>query len=130
MIYDGRCVFCTASVRRLQWLDGRNRLAFLSLHDPLVTERFSDLSHEQLMEQLYIIPHSQPQQRLGGAAAVKYLSRRLPKLWIIAPLMHLPFSLPLWQWLYRQIAKRRYWIANKNGTACDEGGTCELHHRR
>ncbi len=36
VIYDGHCKFCRAGVTRLQWLDGKNRLAFLSLHDPEV----------------------------------------------------------------------------------------------
>jgi hypothetical protein len=46
----------------------------------------------------------------------------LPRLWCLAPLLHIPGSLPLWQFLYRQVAKRRYKIA---GTC--EDGTCRLH---
>ena len=130
VIYDGQCVFCTGQVRNLKRWDGRDRLAFVSLHDPFVAEHFPDLSHQQLMEQLYLIPATDEgygQQRLGGAAALRYLSRKLPRLWILAPLMHIPFSLPLWQWGYKQVAKRRYRIAGRQGEACDEDGTCELH---
>lgn len=130
VIYDGRCVFCESQVRNLMWLDGKNRLSFISLHDPWVAEHFPDLSYDQMMEQIYLIPaseHGYSDDRLGGAAAIRYLSRRLPILWIVAPLMHLPFTLPIWQWGYRQIAKRRYKIAGKQGMQCDEDGTCELH---
>jgi predicted DCC family thiol-disulfide oxidoreductase YuxK len=126
VLYDGRCVFCTRSVHQLRKFDGKNRLAFVSIHDPLVAERFPDLSLEQLMEQMYVIPHSNPHQRYGGAAAIRYLSRRLPKLWLLAPLLHIPFSMPLWQYLYRQVARRRYRLAKHSGE-CDESGTCELH---
>lgn len=126
VLYDGNCVFCSEGVRRLLKFDGKNRLAFLSIHDPLVAERFPDLSLDQLMEQMYVIPNSDPQSRYGGAAAIRYLSRRLPKLWIMAPLLHIPFSLPLWQFLYRQVAMRRYRIAKQN-RHCEEGGSCAVH---
>jgi predicted DCC family thiol-disulfide oxidoreductase YuxK len=109
-------------------LDGKYRLAYLSIHDPIVAKEFPDLSMDLLMEQMYVIPNSDPQLRFGGAAAIRYLSRRLPKLWVIAPLLHIPFSLPLWQFLYRQIAKRRYRIANEKNR-CDESGSCKLHDR-
>lgn len=131
VIYDGRCVFCTHGVRQLQWLDGKQRLAFLSLHDAIVEQRFPDLSYEQLMEQMFVVPQAQPTARFGGATAIRYLSRRLPKLWVFAPLLHLPFTLPLWQWLYRCVARIRYRIANKSNSAeCDENGTCELHQKK
>lgn len=132
VIYDGNCVFCIGQVKNLQRLDGKNRLAFISLHDPFVTEHFSDLSHDELMEQLYLVPNSAngySPKRYGGAAAIGYLSRRLPKLWVLAPLMHIPFTLPIWQWMYKVVAKRRYKIAGKNGPACDENGTCDLHFK-
>jgi predicted DCC family thiol-disulfide oxidoreductase YuxK len=129
VIYDGKCVFCTNGVRQLRRLDGRNRLAFLSLHDPQVPMLAPELTHAQMMEQMFVIPRSDSSQHYGGAAAIRYLSRRLPKLWITAPLLHIPFSLPVWQWLYTQVAKRRYRIANKNGN-CDDEGTCEVHFRK
>jgi predicted DCC family thiol-disulfide oxidoreductase YuxK len=126
VLYDGNCVFCTKSVQQLHQLDGRNRLAFVSIHEPVVAERFPDIKFESLMEQMYVIPHHAPEKRYGGAAAIRYLSRRLPKLWIMAPLLHVPFSMPLWQFLYRQVAKRRYRLAKQKGDVC-ETGTCELH---
>ena len=122
VIYDGECSFCTRQVRRLDRFDGGNRLAFVSLHDPLVAERFPDLSHDDMMRQMYII--DQRGNRHGGAAAFRYLTRRLPRLWLLAPLLHIPFSLPLWQWAYMQVAKRRYRISA--ATECDNGA-CEIH---
>ncbi len=126
VLYDGHCVFCTGSVKQLERMDRRNRLVFVSIHDPVVAERYPDLTFEQLMQQMYVIPRNQPDHRYGGAEAVRYLSRRLPIFWPFAPMLHIPFSLPLWQRLYRWIARRRYLIANKDGAMCD-GSTCELH---
>jgi len=122
VIYDGHCRFCTGQVRNLARLDWRRRLSFLSLHDPRVAEQYSDLTHEQLMEQMYVIDRRGG--RHGGAAAFRYLTRHLPLLWLLAPLLHVPGSLPVWSWCYRQIARRRYWFGR---TATCEDGACKLH---
>lgn len=105
VIYDGQCGFCRAQVDRLARWDGRGRLCFLSLHDPQVAERFPDLTRSQLMQQMYVVANNG--RRYAGASAVRYLVRRLPRLWPLVPLVYFPLSLPIWQWLYRQIARRR-----------------------
>jgi len=125
VIYDGDCRFCTGQVERLGRWDSGGRLAFLSLHDPEVASRYPDLSHEQLMEQMFVV--DQAGRRYGGAAAFRFLTRRLPRLWPLAPVMHLPFSMPLWQWAYRQVARRRYRIAGRN--SC-ENDACSVHLNR
>lgn len=122
VIYDGQCNFCRAQVEKLRWLDCcGNRLSFLSLHDPRVAEWYPDLKHEELMEQMYVVDRRG--RRHGGADAVRYLSRRLPTLWPIAPLLHLPFTAGLWRWGYRQVAKRRYQLAGKS---CEDDA-CRIH---
>ncbi len=97
----------------------------MSLHDPAVNDRYPDLTHEQMMKQIYVI--NQAGQRFGGAAAIRYLTRRLPRLWWAAILTHIPFTLPLQQWVYDIVAKRRYKIANKNGTVDCDNGSCDIH---
>ncbi len=123
VIYDGHCAFCRKQVQRLHAFDGGGQLAFVSLHDPIVPQRYPQLSHDELMKQLYVV--DQQGNAYGGAAAFRLLSRRLPRLWFLAPLMHIPFSLPLWQWCYRAIATRRYRLQ----ADCDDG-TCQLHQRK
>ena len=134
VIYDGNCVFCAKQVKNLIRLDGKHRVAFASLHDEFIADQFPDLSYDQMMEQMYIVPSASGQagyssKRLGGAAAIRHLTCRLPKLWIFAPLLHIPFTMPIWQWVYMQIANRRYKAASKSGAECDEDGTCELHFK-
>jgi predicted DCC family thiol-disulfide oxidoreductase YuxK len=124
VIYDGNCHFCTRQVERLNRWDRDHKLAYLSLHDPAVQQYVPNLSHDQLMDRMYVV--DQKGQQYGGAEALRYLSSRLRRLWPIAPFMHIPLSLPVWQWFYGQVAKRRYqW----NKAAC-EGGTCHIHFKR
>jgi predicted DCC family thiol-disulfide oxidoreductase YuxK len=78
-----------------------------------------------MMKQMYVIDRHGG--RHGGAVAIRYLSRRLPSLWLLAPLLHIPFTLPLWSWLYNQIAIRRYRM-NPPGNC--ENGACEIHFRK
>ena len=128
VIFDGDCNFCLSQVRKLKWADGRsNRLSYVSLHDPFVSEQYPDLQHDDLMEEMYLVDTSG--NRYGGAKAFRYLSRRIPLLWILAPILHIPFSLPLWKLMYRFIAKHRYKLAGKNSAEQCEGGTCEVHLR-
>lgn len=124
VIFDGQCRICTAQITNLARFDRGGRLAYLSLHDPQVPERYPDLTHEMMMEQMYVI--DQQGRRHGGAESIRYLSRRLPLLWPAAPVLNFPGSLPLWNRLYRWIAQRRY----RYGKLDDcEGGSCELHQR-
>lgn len=113
VIYDGHCSFCSAQVRILHRLDVTRRLAFLSLHDPMTARRYPDLTRDRLMEQMFVVTPGG--KRIAGAGAVRYLTRRIPLLWIFAPFLHIPGSMPLWRWLYSQIARRRYRLA---GTRC------------
>lgn len=121
LIYDGQCNFCRASVKSLRKLDWTGRLAYITLHDERVGQRWPDLSYDQLMAQIWLV--TKDGQTLGGADAMQYLSLRMPALWPLAPFMNLPFSMPLWRGIYRWIARNRYRIAGRN---C-EGGACSLH---
>lgn len=121
VIWDGRCNFCRSQVERLRRFDFRNQLSYLSLHDPRVSQFVPDLSYDQLMEQLWLVTPAGAQY--GGADAGRYLSRHLVGLWWLALPLHLPFSMPLWRWLYRSFAQRRYSISGKS---CDEDGTCHV----
>ena len=125
VIYDGHCRLCLAQVRNLFRWDAGKRLAFLSLHDEEVSRRYPDLSHEALMQDMYVVDRRGRRHR--GAAAVRYLSRRLPWLYPLAPLLHIPGSLPIWQWCYRQVVRLRYRFGRVD--SCQDG-SCRLHGAR
>lgn len=126
VIFDGDCEFCCAQVQRLHRWDGKGRLAFKSLHDPDVAQYVPDLSHDELMREMLVL--TRDGRRFGGAKAFRYLSRRLPKLWWLVPLIHVPGSLPFWNWAYQTIALHRYRFNSgwHRGTCSD--GRCKLRH--
>ncbi len=121
VLYDGMCRFCRSQIAILRRLDLTGRLEFVSLHDPRVAHDFPEIPYDDLMREMYVVDRQGVAH--GGARGLRVLSRRLPLLWPLAILLHLPFSQPLWNWLYAIIARNRYRIAGK----CDEGGTCRLH---
>ncbi|MBA61237.1 MAG: thiol-disulfide oxidoreductase [Planctomycetaceae bacterium] len=119
VIYDGDCQFCRRQVKRLNRWDGKQRLSYISLHDKFVASEYPELTKDEMMQAMYLIDRKGKPHR--GAAALRVISRRLPKLWLLALLLHIPFTLPIWSWVYRQIAKRRYRLN------CDTGA-CEIHY--
>ena len=125
VLFDGQCNFCRSQIDILRRLDLKHRLSFVSLHEPEVATRFPGLTHAQMMEEMWIV--SPEGKKFGGPFAVRYLTRRLPILWPMMPLLHFPFSMPLWKFLYKLIAKYRYKIAGRN---CEPNGTCSLHHQK
>jgi len=125
VIYDGECKFCTASVRRLHRSDRHGLLAFLPLQDPEVARRFPDLTYDEMMQYMVVVPPDG--RRLRGAEGFKYLSTRLPLLYAMAPALHLPGLMPLWQWFYRKFAKQRYRWGRIESCA---DGSCKLPTRR
>jgi predicted DCC family thiol-disulfide oxidoreductase YuxK len=119
VIFDGHCRFCRGQIAILRRCDLAGRLDFVSLHDPIVARDYPELAPEKLHAQMFVVDcggHAR-----GGAEAVRYLSRTLPLLWPLAVPLHVPGSMPLWEAIYRFVARNRYRIA---GT-CDEG-TCRL----
>ncbi|MEM8866082.1 MAG: DUF393 domain-containing protein [Planctomycetota bacterium] len=127
VLYDGQCNFCRASVTKLVWWDCQDKLAYLSLHEPEVAERWPDVSLDRLHEEMCIVerpasPH--PGRQHWGAEAIRYLSLRLRRLWWLAPVMYFPGIMLLAKPAYRFIARNRYLIAGK-AEEC-ESGTCSI----
>ncbi len=119
VLYDGQCRFCRSQIAILQWLDWSARLQCTSLHDPSVARDFPEIPQTRLRDEMVVVDRGG--RARGGAEAVRYLSRKLPLLWPLAVLLHIPGSLPLWNWLYAFVAKRRLLIAGR----CDDG-SCRL----
>lgn len=120
VIYDGHCKFCRANVRWISAID-QGKVAYVSLHDAIVKERWPELTYEQLMDHLYLIDGD---DKFPGAAAFRFLSRKLVALWPLAPVMHIPRSLPLWQFCYDRISRIRYRFGKIDDC---ENGSCSIH---
>ena len=121
VLYDGACGICTRQVARLPWWDSQGSLAYLSIHDPEIARRWPDLSRERLLEEMCIVDvHG---ERHWGPYALRYLTRRLRRLWWAAPLFHFPGFMWVGEPLYRFIARNRYRLSR---TGCD-GDACDVH---
>jgi predicted DCC family thiol-disulfide oxidoreductase YuxK len=121
VVYDGDCGICTAQVSKLPGMDRKGRLAYLSLHDEEVQRRWPEVSRDRLMEEMLIVDRKG--KRHWGPEAIRYLTRRLPRLWPAAPLAYFPGSMLVWRPLYRWVARNRYRFSGAN---CDTG-SCSLH---
>ncbi|TWT47505.1 thiol-disulfide oxidoreductase DCC family protein [Botrimarina hoheduenensis] len=124
VLYDGECAFCRARMEQLRWFDRPllglrgHRLAYLSLHAVEVATLYPQVPHQRLLEEMVVVD---PQGRIhGGADAVRHLSRRLPRLWWLAPILHLPGSKGVWRALYRCLARNRYRLGGRVAD-CHEG---------
>lgn len=119
VLFDGQCRFCRGQIALLRRLDWAEVLQFTSLHDPSVSRDFPEIPLEDMLAEMIVV------DRVGrtwrGAAAVRFLSRRLVALWPLALPLHVPGSMPLWRSLYGLVARNRYRIAGR----CDDGG-CRL----
>jgi predicted DCC family thiol-disulfide oxidoreductase YuxK len=121
VLYDGDCNFCRSQIRLLKAFDRTSRLETMALQDPRAQELFSDLTLDEMLSQMWVL--SPDGHKFGGASAVRYLSRKLPLLWPIMPILHIPGSLPLWRALYRWVARNRYRLGGKR---C-ETDSCAIH---
>jgi len=119
VLYDGQCRFCRGQIALLRRCDVGRQLRFLSVHDPLASREFAELDPQALMREMHVVDTSGRVR--AGAESVRFLARRLPLLWPLALPLHVPGSLPLWNWLYGLVARNRYRLA---GT-CDDG-SCRL----
>ena len=119
VLYDGQCRFCRGQMALLRRLDLTGRLQLTSLHDPAVARDFPEIPPAELMREMFVVDRQG--QAHGGVQAWRILSRRIPLLWPAAVLLHIPGSLPAWNWLYQLIARNRYRFAGR----CDDG-SCRL----
>ncbi|MCA9259953.1 MAG: DUF393 domain-containing protein [Planctomycetales bacterium] len=124
VLYDGDCGICTRQVSRLPWWDCQQRLAYLSIHDPEVAERWPELDHQRLQREMCIVDSRG--RRHWGPYAIRRLTVRLRRLWWATWLLYLPGAMWLAKPIYRWVAENRYRLS---GGGCDSGA-CRVPPRR
>ncbi|MCG8583525.1 MAG: DUF393 domain-containing protein [Pirellulales bacterium] len=122
ILFDGECAVCRSGVEMLRRIDGGREFEYVSLHDQRARDLLPDRSHEDLMREMHLVESDG--RWYAGAEAVRAISRRVPVLWGVAVCLHVPGTLPVWNRLYRAIARRRYRISARLGC---ESGACTLH---
>jgi protein-S-isoprenylcysteine O-methyltransferase Ste14/predicted DCC family thiol-disulfide oxidoreductase YuxK len=126
VLYDGRCRFCTAGVRRLLALAPAGALEAVDFQQPGVLDQLPGVSHAACLRRMHLVT---PAGHVYGGfeAAVQALALR-PVLGWLARAYYLPGVRLVLDLLYALVAANRYRIMGK--TAGCEDGTCAVHLRR
>jgi predicted DCC family thiol-disulfide oxidoreductase YuxK len=123
VIYDGRCPLCIRTVTQLDVLDGARCLRYVDLEREweLAVALVSGVSRESMREEMTLVRSDG--RVLRGFFAFREISRRVPALWPLAPLMFAPGSAWAGVRVYR-------WVAANRARRLCEGSACAVHGRR
>lgn len=109
IIYDGKCLFCRASIHYLKIMDLFGCLQYVDLH---TIANFKDVHHglskEKTLEQVYLL--SINGGLYGGFYAFQRMTLLLPMMYGLAPIFYFPGVGVVGSLCYRFIAKNRYLI--------------------
>jgi predicted DCC family thiol-disulfide oxidoreductase YuxK len=106
LVYDGACGMCRGTAGVLARTDLLGRLELVDVTGTRdLPSRFAGLTLEECLDQMWLI--APDGKRYGGFEAYRRLSRLLPVLWPIAPVLRLPAARPLGSRAYAFIAARR-----------------------
>lgn len=126
VLFDGMCGFCQFQIRLIEALDWLGKLECVPLQSTLAAELAPSARREDLLAAMHVIPAGQtfdPNRRIQGARAVRFLALRLPLLFPIGVLLWLPLLIYPADWIYRLIARNRYVISKVFGCSA---GTCAV----
>jgi len=124
ILYDGYCIFCTASAKRLQRWGRRDQIEIRSFQENGVLDEYPSISYQAAMKEMHVVSPEGVIYK-GAEAVVRVLATRRIAGWL-AYAYYLPGLHQLIDATYRTIAKNRYRILGRTGVVCDEG-TCHLH---
>jgi predicted DCC family thiol-disulfide oxidoreductase YuxK len=117
VLYDGECPFCVSSVQRLRRLDWLGKLEFGDARDGAILDRHPGIDAEVALRRLHLVPPGGA--ILEGFYAFRWLSRRLPALWLIWPFLWIPGVAPVGVRIYDLVARNRFAFGACDGDACD-----------
>lgn len=116
VLYDGDCRFCTASVEWLRRMDAFGRLEFEDARDPEVLVRYPTIDPAAALARLHLVPPGGTP--LAGFHAFRWLTGRLPALWILWPFVWLPGAAWIGVRVYDRIARSRFAFGTCDDGAC------------
>lgn len=117
VLYDGECPLCLKSIGILKKLDWFHRLNYVNARDveqDVVKELPVDPS--RLIEEMHLVTPGK--SIYHGFGAFRWMSWRLPLLWIFAPFMYLPGAGWLGQKAYLWVARNRFKLVPCHGGVC------------
>ncbi|MFO0864914.1 MAG: DUF393 domain-containing protein [Gemmataceae bacterium] len=117
VLYDGECPLCLKSIGILKKLDWFHRLNYVNARD-VDQDIIKELPVEprRLIEEMHLVTPSK--SIYHGFGAFRWMSWRLPLLWIFAPFMYLPGASWLGQKAYLWVARNRFKLVPCHGGVC------------
>jgi predicted DCC family thiol-disulfide oxidoreductase YuxK len=120
LIYDGYCPLCIRTMTQLDALDERRVLQYVDLERE--TERARELmpgvSLENLREEMAVV--TPERVALRGFFAFREISKRLPTMWVLVPLLFAPGA----EWVGTRVYA---WVAANRVRRLCEGDACLVH---
>ena len=117
LLFDGACAFCRRSVSILKRLDWLGRVEYRDARNVATLPHCDEpLDPIKLLEEMHLVTPD-GRRAHAGYRAIRWLAWRLPPLWPLAPLFHLPGALWLGSRLYRRIPRNRFKLI-----PCEHGG--------
>jgi len=120
VVYDGYCPLCIRTMTQLEVLDGARRLRYVDLEreSARAAALMPGVSFESMREEMAAVT---PEGRvLRGFFAFREVSKRLPVLWPLVPLMFAPGA----EWAGTRIYA---WVAANRARRLCEGDACAVH---
>jgi predicted DCC family thiol-disulfide oxidoreductase YuxK len=120
LVYDGYCPLCIRTMTQLDVLDGARRLRYVDLERESARARsvLPGVSLAAMREEMAVVT---PEGRvLRGFFAFREVSRRLPLLWVLVPLMYAPGA----EWVGTRVYA---WVARNRARRLCEGDACRVH---
>ena len=128
VIYDGLCGICQQSVRIIKRLDWNHAVEYLDAQGwDEVHNRYPQLTQDAILGQIHVV--ATDGRIFVGYEGVRWITRSLPLVFWLYPILFLPGITWLGPRVYQWIAAHRLAISRTLGievVAC-EGGTCKLH---
>ncbi len=110
--FDGDCIFCVRSAGLLHRLDIFGRFALVDFRDKAQISACPDIDLARAENKLQLRLRD---RWLEGFQAFRFMTSRLPWLWLISPFLYIPGMDWIGEKIYSAVAARRYLIL---------GGTC------
>ena len=120
VLFDGLCPLCQGSVAWLKRLDWFRAVDFKDARDPSnIPSMDPPLALSRLLEEMHLVT-TDLKKSLHGFKAFRYISWRIPLLFLLAPFMYIPGIPWLGQKIYLWVARNRF-----NLVPCKDG-VCHL----
>lgn len=106
ILFDGRCGLCNTMIILLRSLDWLQRLQFENYHDSVVREKYAKgISMKDLDEMMHV--RSSRDTMKKGFFGFRLLTKQLPLLWTLVPILYVPGVPMIGEKVYGWVAKHR-----------------------